>query len=133
MKKNRTLGFIWQIIIALFLLIPLTVSFIYSFAGRWTSILPQNLTFQFYIDKFTDSAFFLGILRGIFISALPVILVNIIILLTLFPLSYIFHAWKNISRSAVLYLLQLMVLSLQPQSCQPMQEAAPSFPTGLSC
>ena len=57
MKKNRTLGFIWQIIIALFLLLPLTVSFIYSFAGRWTSILPQNLTFQFYIDKFTDSAF----------------------------------------------------------------------------
>lgn len=94
MKKNRTLGFIWQIIIALFLLLPLTVSFIYSFAGRWTSILPQNLTFQFYIDKFTDSAFFLGILRGIFISALPVILVNIIILLTLLPLSYIFHAWK---------------------------------------
>ena len=45
MKKNRTLGFIWQIIIALFLLLPLTVSFIYSFAGRWTSILPQNLTF----------------------------------------------------------------------------------------
>ena len=53
MKKNRTLGFIWQIIIALFLLLPLTVSFIYSFAGRCTSILPQNLTFQFYIDKYT--------------------------------------------------------------------------------
>ena len=59
MKKNRMLGVIWQVIVAIFLLLPLTVSFIYSFAGRWTSILPQNLTF-------------------------PVILVNIIILLTLF-------------------------------------------------
>lgn len=67
-----------------FPILPLTVSFIYSFAGRWTSILPQNLTFRFYLDKFKDSTFFLGILRGIFISALPVILVNIIILLTLF-------------------------------------------------
>ena len=78
------LGVIWQVIVAIFLLLPLTVSFIYSFAGRWTSILPQNLTFRFYLDKFKDSTFFLGILRGIFISALPVILVNIIILLTLF-------------------------------------------------
>ena len=84
MKKNRMLGVIWQVIVAIFLLLPLTVSFIYSFAGRWTSILPQNLTFRFYLDKFKDSTFFLGILRGIFISALPVILVNIIILLTLF-------------------------------------------------
>ena len=84
MKKNRIAGSIWQIIVALFLLLPLAVSFIYSFAGRWTSIFPENLTFRFYVDKFTDSAFFLGILRGIFISALPVILVNIIILLTLF-------------------------------------------------
>ena len=84
MKKNRIAGSIWQIIVALFLLLPLAVSFIYSFAGRWTSIFPENLTFRFYLDKFTDSAFFLGILRGIFISALPVILVNIIILLTLF-------------------------------------------------
>ena len=84
MKKNRMLGVIWQVIVAIFLLLPLTVSFIYSFAGRWTSILPQNLTFRFYLDKFKDSTFFLGILRGIFISALPVILINIIILLTLF-------------------------------------------------
>lgn len=90
------LGVIWQVIVAIFLLLPLTVSFIYSFAGRWTSILPQNLTFRFYLDKFKDSTFFLGILRGIFISALPVILVNIIILLTLLPLSYIFQNGKYI-------------------------------------
>ena len=83
MKKNHIAGSIWPIIVALFLLLPLAVSFIYSFAGRWTSIFPENLTFRFYVDKFTDSVFFLGILRGIFISALPVILVNIIILLSL--------------------------------------------------
>lgn len=88
------LGVIWQVIVAIFLLLPLTVSFIYSFAGRWTSILPQNLTFRFYLDKFKDSTFFLGILRGIFISALPVILVNIIILLTLFAVIVYFPKWK---------------------------------------
>ena len=59
MKKNHIPGVIWQVIVAIFLLLPLTVSFIYSFAGRWTSILPQNLTFRFYLDKFKDSTFFL--------------------------------------------------------------------------
>ena len=93
------LGVIWQVIVAIFLLLPLTVSFIYSFAGRWTSILPQNLTFRFYLDKFKDSTFFLGILRGIFISALPVILVNIII-----------QKWKNTFRSVVLFRLPSTVL-----------------------
>ena len=102
MKKNRMLGVIWQVIVAIFLLLPLTVSFIYSFAGRWTSILPQNLTFRFYLDKFKDSTFFLGILRGIFISALPVILVNIIILLTLFAVIVYFPKMEKI-HSGLLY------------------------------
>ena len=96
------LGVIWQVIVAIFLLLPLTVSFIYSFAGRWTSILPQNLTFRFYLDKFKDSTFFLGILRGIFISALPVILVNIIILLTLFAVIVYFPKMEKI-HSGLLY------------------------------
>lgn len=104
------LGVIWQVIVAIFLLLPLTVSFIYSFAGRWTSILPQNLTFRFYLDKFKDSTFFLGILRGIFISALPVILVNIIILLTLFAVIVYFPKWKNTFRSVVLFRLPSTVL-----------------------
>lgn len=104
------LGVIWQVIVAIFLLLPLTVSFIYSFAGRWTSILPQNLTFRFYLDKFKDSTFFLGILRGIFISALPVILVNIIILLTLFAVIVYFPKMENTFRSVVLFRLPSTVL-----------------------
>lgn len=78
------LGVIWQVIVAIFLLLPLTVSFIYSFAGRWTSILPQNLTFRFYLDKFKDSTFFLGILRGIFTLPSRLFWSISIILLTLF-------------------------------------------------
>lgn len=84
MKKKNLIGNVWEFIIALFLILPLVVMFIYSFAGRWISILPENLTFDFYKEKFSDGQFFAGILRGIFASAVPVILTNVFVLLALF-------------------------------------------------
>ena len=84
MKKKNLIGNVWEFIIALFLILPLVVTFIYSFAGRWISILPENLTFDFYKEKFSDGQFFAGILRGIFASAVPVILTNVFVLLALF-------------------------------------------------
>ena len=48
MKKKNLIGNVWEFIIALFLILPLVITFIYSFAGRWISILPENLTFDFY-------------------------------------------------------------------------------------
>lgn len=94
MKKNRMLGVIWQVIVAIFLLLPLTVSFIYSFAGRWTSILPQNLTFRFYLDKFKDSTFFL-VSCGAFLSLPSRLFWSIsLFYLRFLPLSYIFQNGK---------------------------------------
>lgn len=84
MKKNKIAANIWEIIVALFLILPLAVTVVYSFAGRWISILPENLTLKFYIEKFSDGQFFAGILRGIFASAIPVIITNIVVLLALF-------------------------------------------------
>lgn len=84
MKKRKTAGTLWKLLIALYLIIPLMVTLIYSFAGRWITIMPENFTLSFYIDKFTDAKFFFGILRGIIISIIPVLITNVIILFVLF-------------------------------------------------
>ena len=86
MKKNKIAGSIWQIVVAAFLILPLVVTAIYSISEHWISILPENLTFDFYIQKFTDGKFWMGVLRGMFASAVPVIVTNVIILLALFAI-----------------------------------------------
>ena len=40
------LHWIWEIIILVFLLMPLAVTLIYSFAGRWIHILPEGFTLE---------------------------------------------------------------------------------------
>lgn len=84
MKEKNILGNIVKILTTIFLILPLAVSIVYSFAGQWTSILPKNLTLRFYVEQLTNTQFLTGILRGIVISIIPVVLVNAMILLTLF-------------------------------------------------
>lgn len=86
MKKKKIAGGIWQVLVALFLILPLVVTATYSFSERWISILPEDLTFRFYIQKFMDGKFWMGVLRGMFASAVPVIATNVIMLLTLFAI-----------------------------------------------
>lgn len=65
-------------------MIPLAVMFIYSLADRWISILPEGFTIQYYITTLTNRDFLMGILRGIVISAIPVIATNVSVFLALY-------------------------------------------------
>lgn len=84
MKKYRGLAVLWKSIIAAFLLIPLVVTFIYSFADRWVTVLPEGFTLGYYIKILSDQQFLMGILRGILISAVPVLITNLSVLLALY-------------------------------------------------
>ena len=86
MKKNKLLENMWIILCAIYLILPLGVTLIYSFSSSWVAIMPSGFTLEFYIDKLTDSAFFMGILRGVAAAAVPVIVTNICILLALFAI-----------------------------------------------
>lgn len=84
MKKKIPLESVWLIIVALFLIMPLVVTFIYSFSDHWISIVPSGFTLQYYADKMRDRQFWMGVLRGLIISAIPVFLTNVILLITMF-------------------------------------------------
>lgn len=71
MKEHKLLRVFWEILLGAFLLMPLIVTLIYSFVKRWTGVLPEGLTLQYYLAAVTNQSFLLGIFRGLVISALP--------------------------------------------------------------
>lgn len=86
MKKNKLLGNLWIILCAAYLILPLGVTMIYSFSSSWVAIAPSGFTLEYYMEKLTDPAFFMGIVRGVAAAAVPVIVTNICILLALFAI-----------------------------------------------
>ena len=56
-KKKKTGSMVVLIIVALYLLIPLVLTFLYSLFTEWISILPNGFTLNAYVKLFQDSYF----------------------------------------------------------------------------
>ena len=54
------------VLIMIYLLIPLTVTIIYSLFEKWTGILPEHFSFQSYVTIFQDPEFLRCIGRTVF-------------------------------------------------------------------
>lgn len=85
MKKNY-FEKAWLLLVAVFLVTPLIVTFIYSISEHWISIFPEGMTINYYIEKVNDSRFWMGIVRGLVISIIPVVVTNIVLLMALFAI-----------------------------------------------
>lgn len=83
LKTHFVDGFI-LFIIALFLIMPLALTFLYSVFTEWMNILPTGFTLGFYKDIFSDGSFINSLLRSIVISFVPVVICTIAILLVLY-------------------------------------------------
>lgn len=84
MKNKNHAGNIWKVIIFIYLVVPVLVTFVYSFADRWNHILPEGFTLEYYIQALTNQKFLFGIARGILIALVPVVMTNLTVLLTLY-------------------------------------------------
>ena len=95
MKQHKIAKTIWKSLIAIFLLAPLVVTFIYSFSERWIYIIPEGFTIKYYLQTLTNKQFLLGIVRGLIISVIPVIITNVCVLLALYVvIVYVPHMEK---------------------------------------
>lgn len=88
MKKKTTYydGLI-LLIVALFLILPLALTFLYSVFTSWTDILPTGFTLSFYANIFSDGAFINSLTRSIVISFVPVLICTFAILLVLYVIT----------------------------------------------
>lgn len=75
----------------LYLLIPLTATFLYSIATRWTtSVLPEHFTVKWFLALFSDQAFYMAMLRT-FVLAIVGTLGSILLIVPTVYVLYVYH------------------------------------------
>ncbi|MCD8216923.1 MAG: ABC transporter permease subunit [Clostridiales bacterium] len=84
MKKKSIGSMILMIVIMIYLLIPLAVSFIYSVFRKWSNILPEGFHLGNYLSLFTDAEFLASVGRSVIMCVIPIVLTIVIVLLALF-------------------------------------------------
>ena len=85
MKSKKNTGSMAAIIvIALYLMIPLFFTFLYSMFREWMDILPTGFTLSAYVEIFSDMSFWASIGRTVIISIVPVVLCTSIVLLAMY-------------------------------------------------
>ncbi|WP_423773918.1 ABC transporter permease, partial [Angelakisella massiliensis] len=77
-------AYVWLILTACFLILPLGATGIYSFTKSWTGILPSSWTLDYYEQVFSDAKFWPAMARGLIISIAPIILSGIVVILALY-------------------------------------------------
>lgn len=83
MKKSKS-GPVTVLLLSIYLLLPLLMTLLYSVFSRWSDILPEGFTLQYYSELFADQSFAVSLLRTVLISMLPILLTALAILLTMY-------------------------------------------------
>ncbi len=83
MKKKRSSA-IWIILVCIYLILPLALTFLYSVFQDWTDILPKGFTLQYFRQVFSDLAFWTALGRTVLISVLSIAACTVIILLAMY-------------------------------------------------
>lgn len=72
MTGKKWISKIIIIVLSIYLLIPFLATFIYSLSTEWTSILPTGFTLRNYQELFSDSEFWLSVMRTLIICVVSV-------------------------------------------------------------
>ncbi len=72
------------VLISIYLILPLALTFFYSIFTEWNDILPKGFTLKYYAQLFSDSIFLEALGRTLLISILPILVTGIIILLAMY-------------------------------------------------
>lgn len=84
MRKVKILPYVILTAACLYLVLPLVVTVVYSFATGWTKVLPDGFTLKYYFQLFEDRRFWPSMLRGIIISIIPILISSTVVILALY-------------------------------------------------
>jgi putative spermidine/putrescine transport system permease protein len=82
-KTSRFYSFI-LCVTGVFLILPLVITFVYSFVTGWMDIAPTGFTLAYYADVFSDPRFWPAVANGILISILPIVISGVFVILALY-------------------------------------------------
>lgn len=118
MKKNISSKVV-ILLICIYLILPLFLTFLYSIFKEWNTILPKGLTLQYYKEILTDRNFLCSIIRTIIVSIVPFFICTIVVLLALYVIEVYHPEWDkyiqmlcNIPYAIQGVILTISVLSL---------------------
>lgn len=72
------------VLISLYLILPLVLTFFYSIFTEWNNILPKGFTLKYYVQLFSYGVFIQSLGRTLLISILPILITGAIILLAMY-------------------------------------------------
>ncbi len=83
MKREKSSS-ILIVVICIYLILPLLLTFFYSMFQQWNDILPSGFTTQYYQQLFADSRFLSALVRTVLISVFPIFICTVIVLLAMY-------------------------------------------------
>lgn len=84
MKKKKWLSLLIVFLVAIFLLLPIVMTFIYSISRSWTDIVPKGITGEYYKELFTSTDFIMAVGRTLVLCIVPIGVMTVVILLALY-------------------------------------------------
>lgn len=114
MKKHKIGHKLVIVVISVYLILPLALTFVFSLFENWTSVIPKNFTLQAYIDMFATPRFFPALFRTLLISILPVVISVLIMLLALYTVLIYFPKLEKYIQILCMipYAIQGVILSV---------------------
>jgi ABC-type spermidine/putrescine transport system, permease component II len=114
------------ILICIYLIVPLLLTFLYSVFTEWSSLFPSGLTLKYYRDILSDGNFLRAVARTVIISAIPFFVCTIVVLLVLYVIVVYHPGWDkyvqmlcNIPYAIQGIILAISVLSLYVSAPEP--------------
>lgn len=86
MKREKTSATV-IVLICLYLLLPLLLTFLYSVFAQWTSVLPRGFTLRYFAQLFSDQRFLAALGRSVVIAVVPVLVCTAVVLLALYAVT----------------------------------------------
>jgi putative spermidine/putrescine transport system permease protein len=84
MKKGAPFYSFVLFMAAVFLVLPLLITCIYSFVTGWMDIAPTGFTLDYYSQVFSDPRFWPAVANGLLISILPILISGVFVMLALY-------------------------------------------------
>ncbi len=112
--KRKVSSKVTLIIIALYLMLPLVLTFLYSIFKEWNQVLPRGLTFKYYKDILTDGYFLASVARTLIVSVIPFVICTIVVLLALYVIVVYHPAWDSYMQMLcnIPYAIQGIILAI---------------------
>ena len=113
-RRSRFSAGLVMTIVAIWLILPLAATIIYSLFEDWTGIVPKGFTLDNYRKIFSDPAFLTAMYQTVLVCAVPIVITIVVVLFALFAVTVYFPKLEKYVQILCMipYTIQGVILSV---------------------